>query len=510
MNVASLGIRNIETTGERVSLYYEDRKFTNVEMHQEGQRLAAALKDLGLGPDDRAAALLPNSPELAVSYMSILSTGAVIIPMMFMLATPEVHHIFEQGAPKVVFTSIEFVDKVLEASQGLANPPKIIVVGGSGQSGTLIYEGLIDRPQTDMPIVDRAPSDLAVLTFTGGTTGIPKGVMLTQANLMAAAELGAEVVPSGPDDVGLSVLPLAHSFGMSTLFVSQLCAYPAVMLRWFTAEGFLESVQKHRVTTTAMVPTMFTFLLNYPGFDSYDLSSLKKVVSGAAALPVEVAEEFERRTGCRVLEGYGLTETMAGCVVNRVDRPRKRGSCGLAYPRTNIKIVDDDDRALAAGEDGEICVQGPMVMAGYYNSPEFSGEVLRGGWLHTGDIGHLDEDGYLFITERKKDLIIRGGFNIYPRDVEEVLYAHPAVAEAAVVGMPSVEFGEEVKAYVALKPGASATDADIIAFCQERLAKYKTPRAVGFLDTLPKSLVGKVLKKDLREMARREAGLTDK
>lgn len=505
MNIASLVERNIRTFGERTSMIYEGRELTNVALHEESQRLAAALVELGVAAGDRAAVLLPNSPELVTAYGAILGMGAVLVPMIFLLAVPEVHLILQEATPKVLFTSVELVGNVLQAVEGLDRPPKIVVTGDTAPDGTLRYGDLIAGREANFPVAAKDEGDLAVISFTGGTTGRPKGVMLTHGNLLAEAELVNEIVPNGPEDMGLSVLPMAHLFGMASLFASQLFGYPAVTLRWFTAEGFIESVERYRVTMAAVVPTMLTLVLNHPDFASHDLTSLKKVVCGAAPLPQEISDEFERRTGCTILEGYGMTETSAGAVLERMDRPRKKGSCGMAYPQTQLKVVDDDDRELPAGETGEVCIKGPMVMAGYYNNLEATAEALRDGWMHTGDVGRLDEEGYLYITERKKDLIIRGGFNIYPRDVEEVLYTHPAVAEAAVVGMPSAELGEEVKAYVVLKSGAETTEEALIAFCQEVLAKYKTPRAVAFLEALPKSPIGKILKRELREMARREA-----
>jgi long-chain acyl-CoA synthetase len=250
---------------------------------------------------------------------------------------------------------------------------------------------------------------------------------------------------------------------------------------------------------------MVAYMLSHPDFDTVDWSSLRYVVVAAAPVPVELAEEFEKRTGARVLEGYGLTETSPGVSLMRMEDPRKPGSCGRPMPGIDVAILDDDDRPLPTGETGEVCVRGPNVFKGYYNMPEETAEAMRGGWFHTGDMGHLDEDGFLSITERKKDLIIRGGFNIFPRDIEEVLYGHEAVLECAVVGMPDPKLGEEVKAYVVLRPGAGATEDALVALCRERLAKYKTPKSVTFADALPKNPIGKILKKDLREWAKREA-----
>jgi long-chain acyl-CoA synthetase len=274
-----------------------------------------------------------------------------------------------------------------------------------------------------------------------------------------------------------------------------------VLLRWFNPEGVLEAIQRYRVQSMAGVPTMFVYLLHYPDAGRFDTSSMRSWGSGAAPLPAEIVEPFETKFGGRLLEGYGLTEASPVVSAHRFSGVRKLGSVGQAIPGVEIGILDDADQAVAARDIGEVCVRGPNVMQGYYRLPEETAAALRGGWLHTGDMGRLDGDGYLYIVERKKDLIIRGGFNIYPREVEDVLYAHPAVAEAAVVGMRDSLMGEEVLAWVALKPGATTDEATLLTFCQSRLAKYKSPRHIRFLDALPKSPIGKILKKELRRLS---------
>jgi long-chain acyl-CoA synthetase len=274
-----------------------------------------------------------------------------------------------------------------------------------------------------------------------------------------------------------------------------------VLLRWFNPEGVLETIQRYRVESMSGVPTMFVYLLHYPDAGRFDTSSMRLWGSGAAPLPAEIVEPFERKFGGRILEGYGLTEASPVVSAHRFSGVRKLGSVGQALPGVEVAILDDAEGALPVGEIGEVCVRGPNVMQGYYGLPEETAQALRHGWLHTGDMGRLDADRYLYIVERKKDLIIRGGFNIYPREVEDVLYAHPAVAEAAVVGRPDPLMGEDVLAFVALKRGATADAAGLIGFCQERLAKYKCPKQVRFVDALPKSPIGKILRKELRSLA---------
>jgi long-chain acyl-CoA synthetase len=293
------------------------------------------------------------------------------------------------------------------------------------------------------------------------------------------------------------VLPLSHSYGLTVMNAGNILGTRGVLLRWFNPDGVLEAIQRYRVESMSAVPTMLLYLLHYPDAGGFDTSSMRVWGSGAAPLPLEIVEPFEKKFGGRIQEGYGLTEASPVVSAHRLSGVRKLGSVGQPIPGVDVAILDDDDRPLPTDAVGEVCVRGPNVMLGYYGLPEETARTLRNGWLHTGDMGRLDADGFLFIVERKKDLIIRGGFNIYPREVEEVLYAHPAVAEAAVVAMPDPTLGEEVAAFVALKSGATADAETLIAWCRERLAAFKYPRRVTLLDALPRSATGKVLKAKL-------------
>lgn len=509
MNLAVLGERNAERFGEYASIVFEGREHTNLELLRRSKRLASALDGMEIRSGERIGVMLPNMPEVAVCYGAISRVGGVVMPMLFLLAVPEIHHILADSGASAVITSPEFYPNVARAAGGLENPPKIIVVGDPLPEGerAFSFDALLAGASDDFPIVDKDDEDIAVIMYTSGTTGRPKGVMLSHGNLLFNAENTATVVPTRDGDVSIGCLPLAHLFGMGSMIVGQLFKLKGIVLRWFTAEGFFEAVNVHRATSSALVPTMLAYMLGHPDFDSVDWSSFEWLVVAAAPVPVELADEFEKRTGARVLEGYGLTETSPAVSIMRMEDPRRPGSCGRPVPNVEVTILDDDDRPLGPGETGEVCVRGPNVMKGYHNLPEETAAAVRSGWFHTGDMGHLDEDGYLYITERKKDLIIRGGFNIYPRDVEDALYGHPSVLECAVVGVPDARFGEEVRAYVVLRPGTSATAEELLAVCTENLAKYKTPKDVVFLDTLPKNPIGKILKRDLRELARREAAV---
>ena len=490
MNLAMLGEENVRTFGEYVALHFEGREYTNVDQQRAAARVANALRRLGVGVGDRVMVLLPNCPEVTQAYGGILRAGAVIVPVVFLLGPDEVRHILADSEAKVVITSSELVSKV-EGWTG-----SIVLVGG-GVEG-LAWEELLARERDDFPIVPRADPDLAVILYTSGTTGRPKGVALSHDNLASNARSAASLYELDRAAWALAVLPLSHSYGLTVMNAGNILGTKAVLLRWFNPELVLDTIQQFSVQSMAGVPTMYVYLLNSPDAGRFDTSSMRSWGSGAAPLPLEIVEPFEKKFGGRLMEGYGLTEASPVVSAHRLSGVRKLGSVGQPIPGVQVAILDDDDRPLPAGELGEICVRGPNVMLGYYRLPDETAKTLRHGWLHTGDVGRLDADNFLYVVERKKDLIIRGGFNIYPREVEEVLYAHPQVAEAAVVGMRDPLMGEDVLAFVALKPGAR-TDADaIIAFCQERLAKYKCPKRIRFVPALPKSPIGKILRKELR------------
>ncbi|HEX9775595.1 MAG TPA: long-chain fatty acid--CoA ligase [Actinomycetota bacterium] len=500
MNLAVLAERHVERFGEYPSVVFEGKEFTNAALLRDSGRLATALAQLGVKPGDRVAVMLPNGPEVPLAYGAILIAGGVVVPVVFLLAVPEIAHILADCEAKVVVTSPEFLPNVSAAIADLPAKPAVVVTGGA-VDGATSFDALIAQANDRLAIVDRSPEDLAVISYTSGTTGVPKGVMLTHANLLFNAENTANVIGIEPDDVSIGCLPLAHLFGISSTLVIQLFKVRSVILRWFTAEGFFEAMNTYRANTTAFVPTMVQYMLGHPDFDSVDWSSLRWAVVAAAPVPVEMKREFEKRTGAKVLEAYGLTETSPTATIMRLDDPDKPGSCGRAVPNVEVSIQDDDGSMLPAGEQGEVCIKGPNIMAGYYKLPEVTAGVVKDGWFHSGDIGFLDEDGFLTITDRKKDMIIRGGFNIYPRDIEEVLHGHPAVLEAGVVGVPDARMGEEVKAFVVLRPGASAGEEELLAYCRDQLAKYKTPKWIEFIDALPKNAIGKVLKRELRERA---------
>jgi long-chain acyl-CoA synthetase len=498
MSLAHLAEESLDKYGEYVALAFEGHRYTNLDQQREACRLAHALRRLGVGVGDRVVVMLPNCPEVTQSYAAILKCGGVIVPVIFLLGDREVGHILADSEAKVVITAADMLWKV-EAQIGvLPTLQHVFLVDGDGDGRTRSLAAERAGEPDAFPTVDRRPDDLAVILYTSGTTGVPKGVALSHDNLESNARAAASLNELGREDWAVAVLPLSHSYGLTVMNAGHILGSRAALLRWFNPEAVLQTIQEFRAASMSAVPTMLIYLLNYPEADRFDTRSMRVWGSGAAPLPVEIVEPFERKFGGRILEGYGLTEASPVVSAHRLSGPRRIGSVGRAIPGVEISIQDDLDRPLSAGELGEVCVRGRNVMVGYYRNPEETARTVRAGWLHTGDMGRLDDDGFLFIVERKKDLIIRGGFNIYPREVEEVLYAHPKVAEAAVVGMKDPLMGEDVLAFVVLRSGERASAEEIGAFCEGRLARFKCPKQIRFVESLPKSPIGKILRKELR------------
>ncbi|HEU5380150.1 MAG TPA: long-chain fatty acid--CoA ligase [Ktedonobacteraceae bacterium] len=518
--LSDLAIYNCLSREAYTSLIYEDgattREYTNVDIARQATRLAVGLQELGIQQGDRVIVTMLNCPEVVVAYQAIARAGGVIIPAMPLLKAPEIHHIAENSQAKAVITSPMLFPLLQEALQGITCVQHVICadfgletlpeIAGSFQVhrySDIVARGTdyAERYLEHLPGVSPTPDDPAVIIYTSGTTGKPKGVVLTHRNVVSnattnrgAAPQEGTAVPEQPRQ--LAILPLAHSYGLVVLNVGYLSGAMCVMHPRFDTNAVLAAIERHRITGFAGVPAMFVALLYTPDVEKYDTSSLLYCVSGSAPLPLAVLEGFEKKFNCRILEGYGLSEASAVLTAHTQEMERKVGSVGKPIAGVELLIVDDNDQPLPTGQVGELIARGPNIMREYYNMPVETQNVLRGGWLHTGDMGYIDEDGYVYIVERKKDLIIRGGFNIYPRDVEEVLNRHPAVVESAVVGIPSERMGEEVKAFVVTR---EEIDAEVLkAYCREALANYKTPSEIAFVAYLPRNPVGKIDKKELR------------
>jgi long-chain acyl-CoA synthetase len=463
-----------------------------VSYHELGERsvvVTQLLRSRGIGAGDRVAMQLPNCVHFPAIYFGILRCGAIVVPMNPLLKAREIEYQLADSGAVVLFAWRDMADEARQAAQATGVP--LIVVEPER------IQALSRIEPRDVPVVRRDADDVAVIIYTSGTTGVPKGAALSHGNLLAAAQASVELLAATSESTLVGALPLFHVFGMNSIMNTALLAGGTVtIVQGFTAERTLEVVQRDHATHFAGVPTMYSAMLHCPDAARFDVSSLKLCVSGGAALPIEVLRGYEKVFGCQILEGYGLSETTGMASFNRRGA-RKPGSIGRPVGDSRLRILDDDGTEVLTGEAGELVMQGSFVMVGYWEGAEATEDAMRGGWFHTGDIARCDEDGYYFIVDRKKDLIIRGGYNVYPREVEEVLYEHPAVREAAVVGIADEHLGEEVGAAVALKTGHETTAEELRSFLKERIAAYKYPRVIWFVDELPKGPTGKILKREI-------------
>ena len=494
LNLGSILQTSCEARPEQVALRLHDRALRYCELDRAARGVATGLRALGLAPGDRVALLIPNVPEFTIAYFGALYAGCTVVPLNVLLTAPEVHYHLEDSGAKLLIAHPLF-EAPARAGARQAGVP-VLRAEGSG-AGTLAE---LAAAEPAPALHQTLPTDTAVILYTSGTTGKPKGAELTHSNLLLnCAVVVPRLIPIAAHDVALGALPLFHSFGQTCVQNALFAAGGSVTLlpRFGPAEAF-EVMERDRVTLFAGVPTMYFALLHHAPERATDLSSLRWCLSGGAALPVEVMRAFEERYRIEILEGYGLSETSPVASFNMPGRPRHPGSIGYPVWGVELCIQGDQDRPLPDGERGEICIRGHNVMKGYLGRPDATKEALRGGWFHSGDIGVRDADGSYRIVDRKKDMLIRGGFNVYPREVEEVLFAHPEILEAAVIGVPHASHGEEVKAVVVRRPGSRLATEDLIAFCRERLAAYKYPRIVEFRDALPKGPTGKILKRELR------------
>ncbi len=501
MNLAELPQREIERFGEHVSVIFNDREFTNVQMRQMARKLANALKKLGIEKGDRVIIQMPNCPEVYLSFQAVYTLGAVTVPINFMVGDAETAYIYKDTGAKAVISSSIFLPKIEACRKEAPSVEHVILTERDAPVGTLSFHDLVEANSDEIEMVQTADDDLAALIYTAGTTGMPKGVMHTHHSLYINAVMQHDTVglPSGLTSV--NVLPLCHSYGIASLNYGHIVGGgKTIVLPAIDIDAIFATIEKYKADIMAAVPTLYVYMLMHPDPKKYDLSSMKYWISGSAPLTLDTWQRFKEMFGIEITEGWGLTEAGANNSANPFDGVKKIGSIGLPMKGTKMKVVDDQGNEVPTGQQGEILIAGPQIMKGYWNKPEETAKAIKDGWLYTGDVGYKDEDGYFFITERKKDLIIKGGENIAPREIEEVLYSHPCVNEAAVVGMPDEVYGEEIKAFVVLAPEKTATAEELIEYCQGKLKRFKSPKEIVFLDALPKSLVGKILRKELRKM----------
>jgi len=491
-NLASILDRSAATQPDRTAIKLDDLSVSYQQLSDAARRLAGLLASAGVGGGDRVGLMMPNVPAFPIAFYGALAAGAVVVPMNPLLKSREVAYYLGDSGTQVLFAWRDFAS---EAAKGAADVgAQVIQVDDADLSSVLAGQ----RPAATSEAAD--DSDDAVILYTSGTTGQPKGAQLTHGGLTRNARLTAEtLLHNHPNDVMMGCLPLFHVFGLTCgLNATVLAGGTLTLLPRFDAGKALDVIARDRVTIFEGVPTMYAGMLHHPAADSADASSLRLCVSGGAAMPVEILRGFEQKFGCVILEGYGLSETSPVASFNHPDRPRKPGSIGTPVEGVEMRLVSDSGGPVPAGEVGEICIRGHNLMKGYWGKPEATAEAIPDGWFRTGDLGRVDEDGYYYIVDRKKEMIIRGGFNVYPREIEEALHEHPAVAEVAVIGMAHPELGEEVGAAVALKPGAEATPAELQQFVKDRVAAYKYPRRVWLVPSLPKGPTGKILRREVQ------------
>jgi long-chain acyl-CoA synthetase len=507
LNVAHFVELAGEAHPEQCAVKLDSIEISYADLDLHSNRIANMLRDKGIEPGDKVAIMLPNTPHFPLVYYGILKAGATVVPVNVLLKAQEIQYYLEDSDAQVFIVWRGFYDEAVQAFNHTGTCHHLLVASAMDDlepppEGELLLTTMLNA-SAEFDMVETMPDDTAVILYTSGTTGQPKGAELTHFNIFFNAFYARDNIVNATDaDVALGVLPLFHSFGQVCIMNACLMAGATLTLvPRFETDKVLEVIERDKVTTIALVPTMYMFILNELKTRKCDLSTIRMAASGGAALPVEVLKAFKEELGIQILEGYGLSETSPVASFNVMDRPCKPGSIGVPIWGTSMKVMREDGSFADIGEVGEIVIRGHNVMKGYYKKPLATEETIVNGWFHTGDMAYMDEEGYFFIVDRKKDIIIRGGMNIYPREIEEVLYGHPAVLEASVLGVPDPIRGEEVKAYISLREGHSATADDLTTYCEERLAVYKVPKFVEFLPELPKGPTGKILKRELRDLA---------
>lgn len=495
-----------------VALVFFGNEITFREVHKKIDQMAAALSNLDVKKGDRVALMMPNCPQYVYTYYACMKIGAVVVQVNPLYTPAEVEYIIKDSEAEV-FVGADAVFSSFHAVRDKVSVRHVIVsrlLWTEVEGDNIWFDILLEQHEPKEESADIDPKeDIAVFQYTGGTTGFPKAAMLTHYNLICNVvqikEWFSDWIKSKfehgvEQQYGIAILPFFHSYGMTcAMNVGLTLPSGQVLMPRFDLDAILELIKTYQPTLLPAVPTVYIAIANHPDADKYKIDAIEICNSGAAPMPVDAMARFEQRTGSKMLEGYGLSEASPVTHCNPLRGERKPGSIGMPYPDTDCRLVDIETgtREVGMEDEGELIIKGPQVMKGYWNRPEETAEALRDGWLYTGDIAKMDEDGYFYIVDRKKDLVITGGYNVYPREVDEVLFEHPKIAEAVTVGLPDNYYGEVIKAYVVLHEGESATEEEIIEFCKQKLAKFKVPRMVEFRTKLPTSAIGKILRRAL-------------
>ena len=501
MGIAELFKQTALRLPDKVAIEFEEQRVTFREIQLQANKVANALHSIGIAKGDRVAHYLPNCLELVYSLMGNFRNGSIIVPMNISFKEQEIHHILHDSGAKAVITDMERLPTVKNIMSKLPDLKHIILVDGNAEN-THNFNEITKKAPDKEPNAIIKDEDYSIIFYTSGTTGKPKGAALNQTNVTSNIKALAQAWKWAEDDVFVLTLPLYHIHGIGVALCGSLYVGNFTILRKkFVAEDVLETIQKRKATLFMGVPTMYFKLLEVEGLEKYDLSSMRLFVSGSAPLSRELFYKLKKAFGHEVLERAGMSESMMN-FSNPYDGDRIPGSVGPCLPGVKVRITDKNYSDVPVGTEGEILIKGPNVFSGYWNKPKYNKEVFKDGWFVTGDVGKTDEKNYVYIIGRSKDVIKSGGINIYPREIEDVIESMPQVKECAVVGIPDKEFGESVKAYVVLNPNAKLTGDEVIAYCKEKLASFKKPKFVGFLEQLPKNTMGKMLKEELRKIGR--------
>lgn len=495
--------------GEYPFLYFGDDTYSNYDVEMMAKKISILLRNHGIHDGDRVLVSIPNCPEVIFSYQGILRSRSIVIPVMFLLHPSEVHFILNDSKAKAIITSAQYLPNMIEATQSLSFQPKFIIIDQLPNKDKYkdynvieLYDAISSLNVEQEILVDASEDYIAVILYTSGTTGKPKGVMLTHKNLYSNAKVAYDLAIERGDlnrRTTIGILPLAHVYGFSSMNSNILLGSSVVIFSKFDVDNIFQCIEQFKVKNFSVVPAMIHGMVSSPNINKYNLTSLESLVSGSASLPVTLIQAFNQKFNADILEGYGLSEAAPAVASHREGMKVKPGSVGIPLPNVQVRIVDEHDNDVDPGHVGELIVKGNNITPGYFGLEDETKKAIKDGWLYTGDLVKMDEDGYLFIVDRKNDMIIRGGFNIYPRDIEEIISSHEDVTEVAVIGIPDERIGEEIIACVIKKPNSHVSEEEIILFSQQKLAKYKTPKRVVFLEQLPRSGVGKILKRKLKE-----------